>query len=68
MDIKGKNLVLLAAKPTELLIIVFRKKTMVECPVCFKKFSVLFIEEHAADCSSKFDVLYAVLMKGKMVK
>ena len=36
----------------------FQKKTMVECPVCFKKFSVLFIEEHAADCSSKFDVLY----------
>ena len=44
---KGKNLVLLAAKPTELLISVFRKKkTIVECPMCFKKFSVLFIEEH----------------------
>ena len=27
-----------------------------KCPVCFKKFSVLFIEEHAADCSSKLDV------------
>ena len=26
--------------------------------MCFKKFSVLFIEEHAADCSSKFDILY----------
>ena len=31
---------------------------MVECPVCFKKLSDLFIEEHAADCSSKFDILY----------
>ena len=34
----------------------FQKETMVKCPVCFKKFSVLFIEEHAADCSSKLDV------------
>ena len=36
----------------------FQKKPMVECPVCFKKFSVLFTEEQASDCSSKFDVLY----------
>ena len=28
------------------------------CLVCFKKFSVLFIEEHAADCSPKFNLLY----------
>ena len=55
---KEKVLVLPAAKPTELLISVFRKTQMVECPVCFKKFSDLFIEEHAADCSSKFDILY----------
>ena len=52
---KEKNLVLLAAKPTELLISVFRKK---QCLVCFKKFSVLFTEEHAADCSSKLKPLY----------
>ena len=50
---KEKNLALLAAKQTELLISVFRKKTIVECPVCFKKFLVLFIQEHAADCASK---------------
>ena len=31
-----------------------------ECPVCFKKSSVLFIEEHAAACSSKFNVLFEV--------
>ena len=36
----------------------YKKNTMVECPLYFKKFSVLFIVEHAADCSSKFDMLY----------
>ena len=55
---KEKNLVLLAAKQTELLISVFRKKTIVECPVCFKKFLVLFIQEHAADCASKSIYIY----------
>ena len=33
---------------------------MVEWPVCFKKSSILFIEEHAAACSSKFNVLFEV--------
>ena len=28
--------------------------------MCFKKSSVLFIEEHAAACSSKFNVLFEV--------
>ena len=33
---------------------------MVECPVFFKKSSILFIEEHAAAFSSKFNVLFEV--------
>ena len=31
---------------------------MVESKVCFMKFSVLFIEKHAADFTLKFDILY----------
>ena len=37
---------------------VFSEKPLVECLVCFKKFSVLFTEDQPADCFSKFEVLY----------
>ena len=33
-------------------------KTPATLSTVFKKFSALFIEEHAADCSSKFNLLY----------
>ena len=55
---EGKNSCTTSSKTKRTFDQCFQKITMVECPVCFKKFSVLFIEEHAADCSSRFDMLY----------
>ena len=55
---EGKNSCTTSSKTKRTFDQCFQKITMVECPVCFKKFSVLFIEEHAAHCSSRFNMLY----------